>query len=390
MSTALAMNSLRDSSDSSPRTVGVSLTDGASDMASKYINWSDRSVSTRVSVLRGHLLADRVHGERDERDKRHGGEAQEGRLGRQADDCGLASLQAGPCSSSPLSPSFPPGFEPGRMLLNRRIIITGAGSGIGYATALLFASQGARLVLCDLDGDKLQAAVDFIRNSGARTCVALEGDVTDEEYVQRVVSLAVEKFGGIDDLILNAGFTWDGMLHKMSNEQWQAMLEVHVTAPRKMIKAAAPHMRDVAKAEIEKNGLAKPRSVLTVSSVSGMHGNAGQTNYAAAKAGVVGLTKALAKEWGPFNIRVNAVVFGHIKTRLTDDKQKGATIKYKGTDVQLGIPSAGSVGDVMSQLTALGRPGTSEEAAGAMLLVTSPYASYITGQSIEVTGGGWM
>lgn len=123
-------------------------------------------------------------------------------------------LEASPCSTSGPSSSSPPGFEPGRLLLNRRIVITGAGSGIGYAAALLFASQGARLVLCDLDGDKLQACVDFIRNSGARRCVAISGDVTDDEYVSRVVDLAVKTFGGIDDLILNAGFTWDGMVHK--------------------------------------------------------------------------------------------------------------------------------------------------------------------------------
>jgi 3-oxoacyl-[acyl-carrier protein] reductase len=334
-----------------------------------------------MGVLRRHVLPDSGRGHQEARGF--------------GDDASDPSLEAAPCSTStpsgPSSPSsFPPGFEPGRLLLNRRIIITGAGSGIGYAAALLFASQGARLVLCDLDGDKLQAAVDFIRNSGARRCVALSGDVTDDAYVSRVIDLAVETFGGIDDLVLNAGFTWDGTVHKMPDAQWQAMLDVHVTAPRKMIKAAAPHMRDAAKLEIEENGAAKPRSVLTVSSVSGVHGNAGQTNYAAAKAGVVGLTKALAKEWGPFNIRANAVVFGHIKTRLTDDKQKGATIAYRGLDVRLGIPAAGSVGDVMSQLTALGRPGLAEEAAGAMLLITSPYASYITGQAIEVTGGGWM
>jgi len=334
-----------------------------------------------MGVLRRHVLPDSGRGHQEARGF--------------GDDASDPSLEAAPCSTStpsgPSSPSsFPPGFEPGRLLLNRRIIITGAGSGIGYAAALLFASQGARLVLCDLDGDKLQAAVDFIRNSGARRCVALSGDVTDDACVSRVIDLAVETFGGIDDLVLNAGFTWDGTVHKMPDAQWQAMLDVHVTAPRKMIKAVAPHMRDAAKLEIEENGAAKPRSVLTVSSVSGVHGNAGQTNYAAAKAGVVGLTKALAKEWGPFNIRANAVVFGHIKTRLTDDKQKGATIAYRGLDVRLGIPAAGSVGDVMSQLTALGRPGLAEEAAGAMLLITSPYASYITGQAIEVTGGGWM
>jgi 3-oxoacyl-[acyl-carrier protein] reductase len=304
-----------------------------------------------------------------------------------------------------------PVFEPGRLLLNRRIILTGAGSGIGYAAAILFACHGANLVLCDLDEEKLQATVDFIRNSsgtdhrqwlreencgefyrapkGLPQCMAIAGDVTDPDYVKQVIDLAVESFGGIDDIVLNAGFTWDGAVHKISEDQWNAMQDVHLTAPFMMIKHAAPYMRGAAKDEIESEGFARPRSILTVSSVSGMHGNAGQANYASAKAGVVGLTKAVAKEWGPFNIRANSLVFGHFKTRLTQEKSKGATIRFRGNDVQLGIPFQG-LGDIMSNMTALQRPGLPEEAAGAMLMLTSPYSSYITGQAIEVTGGGWM
>ena len=299
---------------------------------------------------------------------------------------------SGASSSSSSASGLVDGFEPGRLLLNRRVIVTGAGAGIGYAAALLFAAHGARLVLCDLDEERLRAASDFIRNAGSRSCVTLAGDVTDQAYVQRVIDLAVAEFGGIDDLVLNAGFTWDGVLHKTSDEQWRAMLDVHISAPRTMIKLAAPYMRDAAKAEIAANGTARPRSVLTVGSVSGTHGNAGQTNYAAAKAGVVGLTKSLAKEWGPFNVRANAVVFGHIETRLTADKAKGASIRYRGREVKLGIPHGNVevVGDVVRASTALGRTGTADEAAGAMLMLLSPYASYITGQAVEVTGGGWM
>jgi 3-oxoacyl-[acyl-carrier protein] reductase len=303
-----------------------------------------------------------------------------------------------------------PVFEPGRHLLNRRVILTGAGSGIGYAAAILFACHGANLVLCDLDEEKLQGTVDFIRNSSSRDhqqwlrkggtgefhlspnasqCVAIAGDVTDESYVRKVIELAVKTFGGIDDLILNAGFTWDGTVHKMRDEQWDAMIDVHLRAPFLMVKHAAPYMRGAAKTEMQTDGFARPRSILTVSSVSGMHGNAGQANYAAGKAGVVGLTKSIAKEWGPFNIRANSLVFGHFKTRLTQDKSKGASISYKGSDIKLGIPMQG-MGDIVSNMTALQRAGHAEEAAGAMLALTGPYASYITGQAIEVTGGGWM
>jgi 3-oxoacyl-[acyl-carrier protein] reductase len=356
---------------------------------------SEESADTRIGVLRRHIAPCSTRGRQQ---------------GAECTGQGNGSLRQ-ETSFSPDERLHVPVFEPGRLLLNRRIILTGAGSGIGYAAALLFALHGANLVLCDLDGDKLQAAVDFIRNSSGPyhehwlrdgvsgemkrakdqpQCVALAGDVMDEEYVNQVIELAVKTFGGIDDIVLNAGFTWDGTVHKMSDMQWEAMLEVHLTAPYKMIKCAAPYMRGAAKQEIKKDGVAKSRSILTVSSVSGIHGNAGQSNYAAAKAGIVGLTKAVAKEWGPFNIRANSLVFGHFKTRLTQDKSIGATISYKGKDVELGIPAAGGIGDVLSNLIPLRRPGNTEEAAGAMLMITSPYASYITGQAIEVTGGGWM
>lgn len=355
----------------------------------------------RVKVLHGHLGLQETSVNRNEASERF-----EENIDAQIDNDSKHNKDN---STKTLGDQLPV-FEPGRLLLNRRVIITGAGSGIGYAAAVLFACQGANLVLCDLDEEKLQATVDFIRNSsntdhrqwlrhensgefyrGPRVaqCVAVAGDVTDPHYVKKVINLAVQKFGGIDDLILNAGFTWDGTAHKMSDEQWSAMLDVHLTAPFLMIKHAAPYMRGAAKKEIETEGYARPRSILTVSSVSGMHGNAGQTNYAAGKAGVVGLTKAIAKEWGPLNIRANSLVFGHFKTRLTQEKNKGATIRFKGNDIKLGIPVEG-LGDVVSNMTALQRAGLPEEAAGAMLMLTSSYASYITGQAIEVTGGGWM
>jgi 3-oxoacyl-[acyl-carrier protein] reductase len=287
------------------------------------------------------------------------------------------------------------GFEPGRLLLNKVAIITGAGSGIGRATAILFAHHGAYVALSDIDVEAAQATADFIRNSAGDRCIVItsNGDVTSETFPAQVVKATVDTWGAIHILVLNAGFTWDGVVHKMSMKQWDAMLSVHCTAPFRLIQAASPYMRDAAKEEIQRHG--KPlhsRCIITISSVSGAHGNAGQINYATAKSGVLGMTKAIAKEWGPFGIRANALVFGHISTRLVADKEAGHSIEYEGEKVTLGIPQSAALttSNLIKHAIPLGRAGTPEEAAGAMLLLASPYASYITGQALEVTGGGWM
>ena len=188
------------------------------------------------------------------------------------------------------------------------------------------------------------------------------------------------------------GYTWDGMAHKLRPEQWDAMLAVHCTAPFRLIQAAAPYMRDAAKREKEASpdGRPRPRSIINVSSTSGTHGNAGQANYATAKAGVVGLTKTIAKEWGMFNVRCNALAFGFIATRLTGDKG-AASITVKGKTVALGIPGGEAAADAAAEMMIpLGRVGTPEEAAGAMLMLCSPYAGFVSGQTLEVTGGAFI
>jgi 3-oxoacyl-[acyl-carrier protein] reductase len=192
-------------------------------------------------------------------------------------------------------------------------------------------------------------------------------------------------FGGLDILVNNAGFTWDGTLHKMTDEQWQAIINVHLSAPFRIIRAAAPYLRETAKREIAEKGAAAARKIVNISSTSGTRGNFGQANYAAAKAGIIGLTKTLAREWGAFNIQVNCVAFGFIDTRLTQSKAAGERVVRGEAEIALGIPS--EIRDKAFAQIPLGRPGTPREAAGAILFLASPLSDYVSGQVLEVAGG---
>lgn len=269
---------------------------------------------------------------------------------------------------------------------NQVVVITGAGRGIGAAAARIFSREGAQVVVNDLNVEPAQETVAAIRNAGGEA-IAFPGSVTDSAFADQLLQAAVHTFGKINVLVNNAGYTWDGMLHKMSDAQWQAILDVHLTAPFRLVRAAAPYMREVAKAEIAAHGgPLEPRCIVNVSSTSGLHGNIGQINYAAGKMGIVGVTKTIAKEWGAFGIRCNAVAFGYIDTRLTQAKEKGESIQVNGQPVALGIPSA-ALGDDKTRFIPLQRAGTPEEAAGGIILMASPFASYITGHTLEVTGG---
>lgn len=271
-----------------------------------------------------------------------------------------------------------------KLLEDKTAIITGSGRGIGAAAARLFAAHGANVIVADLDPAPAGETAATIIEAGG-TAVTVPCDVTDDGGIEELIGQTVSHFGGIDILVNNAGYTWDGMAHKMSDDQWDAMLAIHLTAPFKLIRAAIPYMREVAKSEMAATRRAKARKIINVSSTSGTRGNVGQINYAAGKAGVIGLTKTLAKEWGPFNIQVNAVAFGFIETRLTQDQEAGDFTERDGERIKLGIP------DHLRQMAAvaipMGRAGTPDEAAGALLFFASELSNYVSGQVLEVTGG---
>ncbi|KAJ5287562.1 hypothetical protein N7478_003248 [Penicillium angulare] len=279
---------------------------------------------------------------------------------------------------------------PAGMLAGQVAIITGAGQGIGAEAARLFANEGAKVVIADIDAKKANAVADAINAAEAGRALAVAGDVLDSDYIKELVKRTAEFGGGkIHIIVNNAGFTWDGVIHKITDKQWDTMLAVHNTAPFRLVREAAPYFRVKDQ---------EPRIVINISSTSGIHGNAGQANYAVAKAGVVGLTRTIAKEWGPaFGVRSNTIAFGYVTTRLTAAKEEGAFITTPdGTKVALGIPGkqlATKKGAEDKAKTEsfpdipLRRPASPEEAARSILGVASPYFSYVNGETIRVTGG---
>src|ERR1700739_2041463 len=266
------------------------------------------------------------------------------------------------------------------VLDGKAAIVTGSARGIGRATAELLVSQGAQVLINDLDGDVAEEAAGQIAGETA----VFAGDLTKPGVPDRLVQQAIDSFGQIDIIVNNAGYTSDAPVHKMSDEQFQAMLDIHVVVPFRIIRAAAPHRRDPAKKEREE-GREVFRKIVNVSSTSGTMGNAGQANYSAAKAAVVGLTKTIAKEWGQFKINVNAVAFGFIDTRLTQTKVDENTMEVGGEQIQLRIPE--QMRQMASMLIPLGRPATPEEAAGGIFFLCTPWSNYVHGQTLHVTGG---
>ncbi|MGZ6696056.1 MAG: SDR family NAD(P)-dependent oxidoreductase [Solirubrobacteraceae bacterium] len=259
-------------------------------------------------------------------------------------------------------------------------IVTGSARGIGRATAELLSEQGAKVVINDLDGDVAQETADAIKGETA----VYGGDLTKGDAPDKLIKTAIDAWGKIDIIVNNAGYTLDAPIHKMSDDWFQRMLDIHVVVPFRVIRAAAPHLREPAKKEREA-GEEVFRKIVNVSSISGTMGNAGQANYSAGKSAVVGLTKTLAKEWGQFKVNCNAVAFGYIETRLTASKDDANVMEIGGEKVQLGIPD--QLRGMASMLIPLGRPGTPEEAAGGVFFLCSPWANYVHGQVLNITGG---
>jgi 3-oxoacyl-[acyl-carrier protein] reductase len=267
------------------------------------------------------------------------------------------------------------------LLDGKAAIVTGSARGIGRATAEMFVAEGAKVLINDLDADVAQQTASEIDGETA----VYAGDLTKEGAADELVKAATDAFGTVDIAINNAGYTWDGVAHKMSDEQFQAMLDIHTIVPFRVARALAPAWREAAKAE-RAEGKEVFRKIVNVSSTSGMMGNAGQVNYSAAKMGVVGLTKTLAKEWGQFKINVNAVAFGFVETRLTGAKEAGEEMTApSGEKIELGIPE--QMRAMASAIIPLGRPATPEEASGPVLFLSSPLANYMHGQVLNVTGG---
>ena len=267
------------------------------------------------------------------------------------------------------------------LLSGKTAIVTGSGRSIGKAVAKLFAGHGASVVVNDLDREPAEGTLEEISASGGQAALCV-GSVTEPEVPAKLVATALDSFGTLDIIVNNAGYTWDGVIHKMGDEQFDAMLDVHLRAPFRVVRAAAPFLRESAKADLAAGRQPPCRKIINVSSTSGVAGNAGQINYAAGKMGIVGMTKTIAKEWGRFNICCNAVAYGFIESRLTQPKEAG---DKTSTGVALGIP--GRMRDAALPNIPLLRYGTPEDAAGPVLFLASGLSDYVTGSVVLVTGG---
>jgi len=259
-------------------------------------------------------------------------------------------------------------------LNGRAAVVTGSGRGIGRDIALKLAGEGASVVVNDVDPEPAQQTVSDIEAAGGQAVVCA-GSVSADGLAERLVQASTDSFGGLDIIVNNAGYIWDSVVQRMTDEQWDTILDVNLTAPFRILRAAQPY--------IKTNPVDYHRKVVNISSVSGVFGIPGEANYSAAKAGVIGLTKTLAKEWGRYKVNVNAVAYGFIRTRLTESSPADdATIDVEGRTIKVGVRS--TVADHASRAIPLGRAGTPAEAADAAYLLCTPESDYVSGQCLVV------
>ena len=268
-------------------------------------------------------------------------------------------------------------------LEGKTAIVTGSGRGIGRAIARRLVSAGACVMLNDLDENMLQESKGSMPDPERVDVIA--GDLTDPEVPAKVVDATLGTFRAVDIIVNNAGYSWDNVIQKTSDEQFQAMLDIHLVTPFRLLRAAAAHIKEAAKREMV-TGQRIMRKVVNITSISGTDGNPGQVGYSSGKAGVIGLTKTLAKEWGRYNVNVNAVGFGLIETRLVQPLDgEGASMEMHGHHIRLGVQP--TLLESVKSACPLGRLGTPEEAAGAVLFFCSPLSDYVTGE-VLICGGG--
>jgi 3-oxoacyl-[acyl-carrier protein] reductase len=268
-------------------------------------------------------------------------------------------------------------------LTGKTAVVTGGGRGIGRAVVQSLVSAGANVLASDLDRETLQETQALVRSPGL--VARIDGDLMEPAFPQQIVDAALEAFHSIDIIVNCAGFSWDSVIQKTSDEQFLAMLNIHAVAPFRLLRAASGYLRETAKRE-SAAGRQVMRKVVNITSISAIDGNPGQAGYSAGKAAVVGLTKTLAREWGRYNINVNAVGFGLIRTRMTQPLEAGASTTVAGREIPLGVQPA--MLDSIAAACPLGRLGTPEEAAGAVLFFCSPLSDYVTGE-VLICGGGF-